>query len=364
MQLNCIDISSWQRGIVPSSTPANVVIIKATGGTGYVNDRAHGEWTDWETLADEVLSSGKLLGLYHYANERGSAAGWKAEADHFLREVKAYKGKFVPVLDWENDALMNPVSWAANWLNYVRDELGSQPMFYGGASNVNNTDYSALVKNPLWMASYLNRYVGVVGFVDNPVNTWPTGNWSKLTCYQYTSTGHISGYDGNLDLSAYYGSKSDWAALCSPEKPEQKPGKPLNNAGLRYQAHVQNIGWCSTVRDGQVAGTTGFYKRLEALRVNPPKGWKIRVKAHIQDIGWTCYDLEYGNDAIIGTVGESKQIEMLEFVVLSRPEGDKRKLRFRVHQAYTGWKAFTSEGYASGSDGQATRLEAVQIVIE
>lgn len=363
MQLNGIDIASHQAGIVPSATAAEFVIIKATGGVGYVNDRAHGAWKDWEELADEVLASGKLLGLYHYANERGCSSTAAREAEFFLNETKAYHGKFVPVLDWEADALMNPPSWAHEWLQLVESRTKSRPMFYGGASNVNNTDYSSIVMYPLWMASYLNRYQGV-GFVDNPVNTWDTGDWPDMLCYQYTSTGRIAGYSGNLDLSAFYGTRKTWQDMCSAEVPEQKPGKPINNAGLYYTAHVQNIGWCKRVRDGQVAGTTGFYLRLEALRIDPPKGWALRVKVHVQGIGWTQYDIEHGNDTIIGTVGEYQRIEMLEIDVTKRPAGDKRKLRFRVHQEYVGWKAWTDEGYASGSDGLYARLEAVQIVIE
>ena len=363
MQLNGIDIASHQAGIVPSNTSADIVIIKATGGVGYVNDRAHGAWKDWEELADEVLASGKLLGLYHYANERGCSSTAAREAEFFLNETKAYHEKFVPVLDWEADALMNPPSWAHEWLEKVQAKTKSKPMFYGGASNVNNNDYSSIVAYPLWMASYLNRYIGA-GFVTNPVNTWGTGNWPSMTMYQYTSTGRISGYDGPLDLSCFYGTRDDWKALTGREKPKQPSSKPINNAGLKYQAHVQDSGWLPVVHDGMIAGSVGYYARLEALRVNPPQGWTLSVKVHLQDIGWTQYDVSHGNDTIIGTVGEYRRIEMLEIDVKEQPESDKRKLRFRVHQEYVGWKAWTDEGYASGSDGLSARLEAVQIVIE
>jgi uncharacterized protein YjdB len=50
--------------------------------------------------------------------------------------------------------------------------------------------------------------------------------------------------------------------------------------------------------------------------------------------------------------------------VVERPIGDTRKLRFRVHEQNAGWKAWTDEGFASGTDGLARRLEAVQFVIE
>lgn len=203
--LRAVDISSWQAGISPSALDCDIVIIKATGGTDYENPY----WRQW---ADETLASGKLLGLYHFACERGSAGSAHEEAEHFLAAVAPYEGCFVPILDWESDALQMPVSWAQEWLDRVYAETGSTPMFYGYANNVNSTDYSAITRYPLWMASYLFRYDGA-GWVDDPLNTWGTGNWDAMSMYQYTSTGYISGYDSRLDLSIYYGSEADWKCL-------------------------------------------------------------------------------------------------------------------------------------------------------
>lgn len=203
--LRAVDISSWQAGISPSALDCDIVIIKATGGTDYENPY----WRQW---ADETLASGKLLAAYHFACERGSAGSAHEEAEHFLAAVAPYRGRFVPILDWESDALQMPVSWAQEWLDKVHAETGSTPMFYGYANNVNSTDYSTITRYPLWMASYLFRYDGA-GWVDDPLNTWGTGNWASMSMYQYTSTGYIGGYDGRLDLSIYYGSKADWMRL-------------------------------------------------------------------------------------------------------------------------------------------------------
>lgn len=203
--LRAVDISSWQAGISPAALECDIVIIKATGGTSYVNPY----WKEW---ADEVLRSGKLLGLYHFAYESGCHGTAAQEAAAFFAEVRPYKGRFVPILDWENDALALPASWAREWLENVSSALGSTPFFYGYASNVNSTDYSALAGYPLWMASYLNRYDGA-GWVEDPANTWGTGDWGSMSMYQYTSTGRISGWDGNLDLSVFYGSESDWKRM-------------------------------------------------------------------------------------------------------------------------------------------------------
>lgn len=506
--LNVIDISSHQgdNGIVASRTPADVVIIKVSGGTSYVNPY-------WRSMAEDVLKSGKLLGFYQYACEYGSEPGGRAEAEFFWNLVKEYKGKFVPILDWENHAWDMPVSYAKAFLDRIAELSGATPMFYGGASDVNNKDYSSISKYPLWMASYLYRYDGS-GFVVSPVNTWATGSWGDMTMYQYTSTGRIPGYDGPLDLSCFYGTKEDWKRLCGgetmankietmckeavaianddshgysqavrwlpdfdcsslmyyvadkagfgvgrgPEKtrytgtmpsdfkaagftmydrgavepyrgcillwdpwgdgghtelciggnkavgahcsetggiygqagdqtgneisvawmrndydfvlcppaekdePVQKPGKTVNDEGLKYRAHVQNLGWCPWVRDGQCAGTTGFSLRGEAIEIEPPEGVEIECSAHIQDIGWKCYGVaKHGAPLVVGTTSKALRMEALMLRATKMPKG--KKLQFQVHQVDTGWKAWTDSGFASGSDGLRKRLEAFRLKI-
>ena len=145
-----------------------------------------------------------------------------------------------------------------------------------------------------------------------------------------------------------------------PPKPKQIPGSAYNNAGLKYQAHVQDIGWCKPVHDGQVAGTVGYSARLEALKINPPKGLKLRVKVHIEKDGWKTFDnIVHGNDVVIGTTGQYKRIEAIEIDVLENTTG--MKLEYRVHQQNYGWKALTPAGFPTGCDGQSLRLEAIQI---
>lgn len=157
----------------------------------------------------------------------------------------------------------------------------------------------------------------------------------------------------------------NWLYILRPPadvKPEQKPGKPVNDAGFRYRVHCQDIGWCPWVRDGQTAGTTGFSKRMEALTYEPPEGFEIQVLAHIQNKGWvTGAVAKHGKPATVGTTGQSLRIEALIVKVVKAPSG--KKIRFRVHQQNIGWKAWTPAGYMSGSTDQSARLEAVQIEV-
>lgn len=206
MSLRVIDIASWQEGIDPAAVDCDAVIVKVCGGMHYENPF----WRDW---ADATLRSGKLLGLYHYARESEAGPVASSEARRFLELTKDYRGLFIPVLDWEAEALELPVAWAKEWLDIVADGTGAQPWFYGYASNVNSTDYSLIADYPLWMASYLNRYDGA-GWESDPVNVWDFGDWPGMVAYQYTSTGYVGGYGGPLDLSAFYGTREDWMRMC------------------------------------------------------------------------------------------------------------------------------------------------------
>jgi len=80
MTLNVIDISSWQTGINlgKDGVPADGVVIKATGGTGYVNP-------DCDRAFQEAIKSGKKVAVYHYAHEIGFQGTAEQEAEFFYK---------------------------------------------------------------------------------------------------------------------------------------------------------------------------------------------------------------------------------------------------------------------------------------
>lgn len=243
--LNMIDIASWQAGITPSNTPADAVAIKVTGGTHYENPY-------WKRWADDVIASGLCCAFYHYAVEGEANPDPRKEAKFFLQRVKDYKGQFIPILDWEADALELDQSWAREWLDIVAKETGAVPVFYGYASNINSTNYEQIAaKYPLWMASYLSKYAGK-GFQDNPEQLWGFGDWSDIWGYQYTSEGYIKGYDGDLDLSIVYCSASDWWKMCGGEKPAPKPTPTSDQP---YYNVMCNDDWCGKMEG--LVDTTG-----------------------------------------------------------------------------------------------------------
>lgn len=217
MALNGIDISHWDPGIEVANVPSDFVIVKATGGTRYENP-------EFERMCDETLAAGKLLGIYHFAGD-GFDGSPEEEAAHFLTVTEKYKGKFIPVLDWEADAVNWPVYWAKRWLEIVAEHTGSTPWFYSYASYVGIHDCDQIAQYPLWIAAYYAGY-RPMGYQDDPHLYGDQGDFDKLVAYQYTSSGDLPGWDGALDLSIFYGDRADWMSYVNNSDPgDYEPDK-------------------------------------------------------------------------------------------------------------------------------------------
>lgn len=200
---NLLDVSSWQTGINVTTTGADIVVAKATEGTGYTNP-------DCDRVVQQALSSGKGAGVYGFAVTSDSP---EADADYFLSQTRGYVGKgIVPILDWEPRA-PGAVWWAQRWLNRVESQWGAKPIIYMNQSTENSFDWSPVVNQNygIWIAAYTLGYQPIYGF--NPPSAQPTlRNWPFAVAWQYTSTGRVNGWSGNVDLSVVYGSLDTWHA--------------------------------------------------------------------------------------------------------------------------------------------------------
>ena len=90
-------------------------------------------------------------------------------------------------------------------------------------------------------------------------------------------------------------------------------------AGIEYNAHLQDIGWQGWRRSGDVAGTTGESRRMEAIRIrltgSAVADYDVYYRAHVQDYGWQDW-VKNGNPA--GTVGASKRMEAIQIRVVRK----------------------------------------------
>lgn len=217
--MNGIDVSNWQRGInVSQMQDVEFVIAKATEGTTYVNP-------DCDRVYRDARGSGKKTGVYHFARQ-GDAI---AQAKYFVDHISGYIGQSVLVLDYESSAVDQGVGWAKDWLDAVYNMTGVKPVIYMSNSVVHRYDWTEVAKNySLWNAGYYAGYNTIYGFVDNPPLHYNLGAFSDNTAlYQYTSSGRLNGWSGNLDLNIFYGDVTDWDALAGyTSSGDYKPAEP------------------------------------------------------------------------------------------------------------------------------------------
>lgn len=210
MAMNGIDISNWQKGIDIASVPCDFVIAKATQGTGYTSP-------DCVRQVEQALSIGKKVGVYHYIGGQGAVA----EMDFFIDSIKNWVGKVMIVLDWESgeNSAWGNLGYLEQCITRVRERTGVPPVVYASASVF---PWGLCKKHNCgsWVAQYANN--DATGYQDTP---WNEGKYS-CAMRQYSSSGRLSGYNGNLDLNKFYGDAAAWDKYANPNGAAQPQPAP------------------------------------------------------------------------------------------------------------------------------------------
>jgi uncharacterized protein YjdB/GH25 family lysozyme M1 (1,4-beta-N-acetylmuramidase) len=130
---------------------------------------------------------------------------------------------------------------------------------------------------------------------------------------------------------------------------------------VQYKSHIQNIGWQDYSSDGALSGTIGQSLRLEAINIKVENDSNLGIKytSHVQDVGWQNY---VADDALSGTSGQSKRLEAIK-INLTGQDADLYDVYYRVHVQNYGWLSWAKDGQAAGSEGLSKRVEAIEIVI-
>ncbi len=139
-------------------------------------------------------------------------------------------------------------------------------------------------------------------------------------------------------------------------EPDLKPS-------VSYQTHVQSYGWQNNVNEGEISGTTGSAKRLEAIRINLKNqssySGSIQYRTYVQTYGWLDW-VNAGEQS--GTSGEGKRMEAIR-IELTGELAENYDIYYRVHAQSFGWLDWAKNGECAGTAEYAKRLEAIQIII-
>ena len=132
---------------------------------------------------------------------------------------------------------------------------------------------------------------------------------------------------------------------------------------IQYSAHGQDYGWQNFTRDGELAGTTGQSRRMEAIKIklnNAPENLNVVYRTHSQgDNGWQNWISE---NELAGSIGESRRLEAIEIKLQGEMSG-LYNIEYRVHCEDYGWMDWKKNGQMAGTMGKSKRIEGIEIKI-
>lgn len=193
--LSFIDISNHQgrAGMDLSKVLPSVggVVCKATEGIGFVDAYC-------DRFVQTCIRAGKLWGFYHFGGHNSATS----EADFFIRNCLNYFGHGIPILDWENG---QSVAWVNKFVKHVHDQTGIWPWIYANPWRFELGDVEPNCGR--WAAHYFSDNIRT--FAQAEAHERPNVN-GLMCAWQFTSSGRLNGYSGNLDLNLFFGDGDAW----------------------------------------------------------------------------------------------------------------------------------------------------------
>ena len=200
--LEGIDVSHWN-GTVNWTSVRNAgkvfAFCKATEGTTFIDSEFAHNWAG-------MAQNGIVRGAYHFGRPGTDAV---AQAQFFVSVVQPTSGDLQLVLDLEVTDGRPPAevwAWTRRFIKTIYALTGRPGIIYTGyyfwRDSVGNP--SDNLNCPLWIAAW-------------NTSSPPVPNaWSTWSFWQYSSTGHVAGVNGNCDLDRFNGTTDQLLRLTLP----------------------------------------------------------------------------------------------------------------------------------------------------
>ncbi len=227
-----------------------------------------------------------------------------------------------------------------------------------------------------------------------------TGEAKRLEAFYIKKSTYLDGVDGDIVYRTHvqtYGT-TDWKknGEISGTEGEGKrleavqmylTGDLAEQYDIYYCLHAQTFGWSKWVKgtseDSGWCGTSGFAKRVEAIRVllvakgndAPADMSEVNVNytylkptSEFGTISYTGHQQTYGDigpakdGGILGVIGQSKRLEGLKIGFDS--DLCSGSVKYQAHVQTYGWQNWVSDGELAGTTGESKRVEAIKIELE
>ena len=267
-------------------------------------------------------------------------------------------------LPWSANGEMNGTEGEAKRLEAIKIQLtGADKEKYDVYYRVHAQSYGWLgwAKNgaPAGTAGYAKRLEGVQIVVVKKGSPAPGVNFEGVNA--------ASGVHQSVSYLAKNGSSPVVGGQVTSNMNPSVAGEA--NVNIAYRTHVQSFGWQGWKYNGVMSGTSGKAKRLEGINIkltNKPYSGSIVYTTHVQSIGWQGNENNvntwFRDGQMAGTSGRAKRLEAIR-IALTGEMAEHYDVYYRVHAQTYGWLAWTKNGEAAGTAGLSKRLEGIQIVL-
>ena len=292
----------------------------------------------FERNAAECERLGIPYGVYYYSYAR-SVEDANKEADRTLAWLGGHHPSLPVYYDLEDSYILQDPDFSKDKLTQIAQAFCNRMKAVGFKSGI--------YANLNWLNNYLNS-PSLSGY-DHWVAqyNWRCDYAGSYSFWQYSSSGNVPGVNGRCDMNYCFN-----GSLLNVDDSKMH---------IQYEAHVSNIGWMSSKRDGSTAGTTGQSKSVEDLKVsilNPVEDGSVQINANVSGVGWQGWDTPSASEG--GTTGQGRAVEAVRLRLTGSLAKDY-DVYYRVHASNIGWMAWAKDGEEAGTTGMSCSLEAVQI---
>ena len=292
----------------------------------------------FERNAVECERLGIPYGVYYYSYAR-SVEDANKEADRTLAWLGGHHPSLPVYYDLEDSYILQDPDFSKDKLTQIAQAFCNRMEAVGFKSGI--------YANLNWLNNYLNS-PSLSGY-DHWVAqyNWRCDYAGSYSFWQYSSSGNVPGVNGRCDMNYCFN-----GSLLNVDDSKMH---------IQYEAHVSNIGWMNSKRDGSTAGTTGQSKSVEDLKVsilNPVEDGSVQINANVSGVGWQGWDTPSASEG--GTTGQGRAVEAVRLRLTGSLAKDY-DVYYRVHASNIGWMAWARDGEEAGTTGMSCSLEAVQI---
>ena len=292
----------------------------------------------FERNAAECERLGIPYGVYYYSYAR-SVEDANKETDRTLAWLGGHHPSLPVYYDLEDSYILQDPDFSKDKLTQIAQAFCNRMEAVGFKSGI--------YANLNWLNNYLNS-PSLSGY-DHWVAqyNWRCDYAGSYSFWQYSSSGNVPGVNGRCDMNYCFN-----GSLLNVDDSKMH---------IQYEAHVSNIGWMSSKRDGSTAGTTGQSKSVEDLKVsilNPVEDGSVQINANVSGVGWQGWDTPSASEG--GTTGQGRAVEAVRLRLTGSLAKDY-DVYYRVHASNIGWMAWAKDGEEAGTTGMSCSLEAVQI---